>query len=79
MAVDVPAYIYACTTTECSDRFRGFTDEPTFCSICLRDLTEIHNAFGSTLDEVNAMVAAARDRSARSPGRPTTRRQAHEH
>lgn len=59
MAADVPTFIYACTTTECSERFRGFTDEPTFCSVCLCDLTEIHNAFGSTLDEVNAMVAAA--------------------
>lgn len=52
--------VYACTTTTCTERFRGFADEPTFCSVCLQDLTEIANSEGKTLDELNAQAEQLR-------------------
>ena len=50
--------VYGCATTDCSERFRGFTDEPTFCSVCLRDLQAFPTE-GRTPDEMNALAAAA--------------------
>jgi hypothetical protein len=50
--------VYGCTTTDCTERFRGFTDEPTFCSICMEDLTPFP-ADGRTLDEMNDLAAGA--------------------
>jgi hypothetical protein len=50
--------VYGCTTTSCSERFRGFTDEPTFCSICMEDLTPFPDD-GRTLDEMNEFAGAA--------------------
>lgn len=50
--------VYACTTDTCSERFRGFTDEATHCSICMEDLTAM-NAPGDTLEEVEAAYGAA--------------------
>ena len=32
---------YVCTTPGCSERLRGICSEPSFCSICLEDLTPI--------------------------------------
>lgn len=49
---------YACTTNTCPERFRGFTDEPTHCSICMEDLTEM-DLPGETLESLNATAAAA--------------------
>lgn len=51
--------VYACTTDDCSERFRGFTDEPTFCSICMADLTEVANPDGLTVDQLNDFAASA--------------------
>lgn len=49
---------YACTTDDCTERFRGFTDAPTHCSICWEDLTAI-DAPGQTIEDLNALAAAA--------------------
>lgn len=50
---------YACTTNTCSERFAGFTDEPTFCSICEYDLTPMDVPPGETLASINATAAMA--------------------
>lgn len=47
--------VYACTTTTCSERFGGFTDEPSFCSVCLEDLTEMPAPAGASLEQLNAL------------------------
>ncbi len=52
--------VYTCTTTSCTERFRGFTDAPSFCSVCMEDLTEIDAEDGSSLDELNAMAERVR-------------------
>lgn len=49
---------YACTTDTCSERFRGFCDESSFCSICMRDLTPFPTE-GRTVDEMNELAASA--------------------
>lgn len=33
--------VYGCTNPECDERMRGVSDEPSFCSMCLEDLTGI--------------------------------------
>ncbi|MET0601832.1 MAG: hypothetical protein ABW167_07570 [Baekduia sp.] len=33
--------VYVCTTRLCSERYRGYSREPSFCAICMADLTEI--------------------------------------
>lgn len=58
-----PARVFACTTTTCPERFRGFTDEPTFCSVCSEDLAELANAEGLSLEELNARAELVRPRA----------------
>lgn len=41
---------YACTTTTCTERFRGFCDEPLHCSVCWEDLTALEVPDGSDLE-----------------------------
>lgn len=50
--------VYGCTTDDCIERFRGFTDEPTHCSICMEDLTAFPTE-GRTLEQMNALAVAA--------------------
>lgn len=52
--------LYTCTTDTCSERFRGFTDEPgLWCSVCLEDLTAIGDS-PLTVDEANALAERTR-------------------
>lgn len=38
--------LYMCATPGCEEAGRGFTDEPTFCSICLNDLAGVYDTTG---------------------------------
>ncbi len=42
-----PRMLYTCATAGCSEAGRGFTDEPTFCAICLMDLAGVFDATGT--------------------------------
>lgn len=42
-----PRMLYTCATAGCSEAGRGFTDEPTFCSICLVDLVGVFDTTGT--------------------------------
>lgn len=39
--------LYTCATPGCPEAGRGFTDEPTFCSVCLCSLTGAYDADGA--------------------------------
>lgn len=51
--------LYFCATPGCSEAGRGFTDEPTFCSICLHDLTGAMDTTGffKTDEELRSPVS----------------------
>lgn len=46
--------LYTCTTAGCEAADQGFTDEPTFCSLCLHDLAGVYDTTGTfkTEDEL---------------------------
>lgn len=55
--------VYACTQTDCPERFRGFTDEPDLhCSVCITPLTPMQSD-GRSLDEINAEAEQRRPRA----------------
>jgi hypothetical protein len=47
-----PRIVYGCTNPECDERMRGVTDEPTFCGMCLEDLTGIALADGIEVEAI---------------------------
>lgn len=46
--------LYTCATPGCECAGQGFTDESTFCSICLHDLAGVYDMTGTfkTEDEI---------------------------
>lgn len=46
--------LYTCATPGCSEAGRGFTDEPTFCSICLNDLAGVYDTTGTLVTDDEA-------------------------
>jgi hypothetical protein len=49
---DVHGMAYVCMTPDCSERLRGACDEPSFCSICLQDLTGVCLGRGVRLEDI---------------------------
>lgn len=50
--IDTLRIVYGCTNPACEERMRGVSNEPTFCSICLEDLTGIALAPGIRVEEI---------------------------
>lgn len=50
--------LWTCTTPDCEEAGRGFTDEPgLWCSICLEDLTGIYDTTGTFITDEEARCA----------------------
>jgi hypothetical protein len=48
-----PRMLWTCMTPRCEAVGQGFTDEPTFCSLCLSDLTGVYDMSGTSSDLAN--------------------------